>query len=118
MTMIVRPATSSDLATIVKFNAALARETEHRELDPAVLRAGVSALRARGRGVFKALFSHVDLLAKSEPGVCGIRLCVERDNERALATYSKIGMADSRYLVMEVDHSGAVQGAGSEADAR
>jgi ribosomal protein S18 acetylase RimI-like enzyme len=70
--------------------------------------------RARQRGVFRALYSHVESLMKSETGVCGIRLCVERENERAQRTYASVGMSDSRYVVMEVDRSGAV---GNDADA-
>jgi len=40
----VRRATMSDLKTIVSFNTALARETEHRVLDTQILQAGVEAL--------------------------------------------------------------------------
>ena len=37
----VRPAGGSDLAVVVRFNAALAQETEGKRLDPAVLARGV-----------------------------------------------------------------------------
>ena len=40
----VRPATSADLDVLVQFNAAMARETEARILDSAVLKAGVAAV--------------------------------------------------------------------------
>ena len=161
MTLIVRPAIASDLVTIARFNTALARETEQRTLDAAVLQPGIAALlddpakgryfvaeefgrpvgqlmittewsdwrnsffwwlqsvyvieRARRRGVFRALYSHVESRMKSEAGVCGIRLCVKRENERAQQTYASVGMSDSRYVVMEVDRSGAVE---NDADAR
>jgi len=45
MPPVIRPATLSDLAHLCRWNAAMARETEGRELDPAVLERGV-------RGVF------------------------------------------------------------------
>lgn len=38
----IRPATAADVPNIVEFNARLARETEHKELDPEKLRAGVT----------------------------------------------------------------------------
>lgn len=40
----VRPATLRDLAVLVEFNAALARETEAKQLDRATLERGVAAL--------------------------------------------------------------------------
>lgn len=40
----IRPARRADAATIVRFNAALARETEGKRLDPARLLRGVKAL--------------------------------------------------------------------------
>jgi GNAT superfamily N-acetyltransferase len=67
---------------------------------------------ARRTGVFKALFGHVERLARSDGGVCGIRLYVERDNTRAQATYRHCGLEDGGYLVMETDYSGAVRPAG------
>jgi len=42
----IRPATLDDAATIADFNCRLARESEHRELDPVVLAAGVQAILA------------------------------------------------------------------------
>ena len=66
------------------------------------------APEARRLGVFRALYQHIERLAKSDPAVCGLRLYVERDNERAQQTYLRCGMQDAGYLVMEVDMSGAV----------
>ena len=40
----VRPATMTDLEVVVSFNAALAKETEERDLDLSTLRSGVQAL--------------------------------------------------------------------------
>ena len=67
---------------------------------------------ARRSGVFRALFRHVEYLARSDSSVCGIRLYVERENERAQATYRHCGLADGGYVIMETDYSGAVRPAG------
>ena len=56
---------------------------------------------ARRRGVFRALFRHVQDLAASEPGVVGLRLYVENRNEHAMATYERLGMEDAGYRVLE-----------------
>lgn len=40
----IRPATRSDVPTLARFNALMAEETEHRELDAVRLLAGVEAL--------------------------------------------------------------------------
>ena len=54
----------------------------------------------RRRGVFSALYRHVESLARQEPEVCGLRLYVERDNARAQSTYETLGMHTTNYLVM------------------
>ena len=56
---------------------------------------------ARRRGVFRALYEHLALAAKSDHDVIGLRLYVERDNERAHKTYLGLGMAWTSYLMME-----------------
>ncbi len=55
----------------------------------------------RRRGVFSALYRHVESLASSAPDVCGLRLYVERDNRRAQKAYQALGMVNPNYLVME-----------------
>ena len=67
---------------------------------------------ARRRGVFKAMYDHVEALAKATPGVIGLRLYVEGDNVRAQRTYERCGMSARDYRFMEVDYSGAIQRAG------
>jgi len=69
---------------------------------------------ARRLGVFRALFTHLEQLGKADATVCGIRLYVERSNERAQATYRHCGLQDAGYVVMEVDYSGAVHAAGGK----
>jgi ribosomal protein S18 acetylase RimI-like enzyme len=59
----------------------------------------------RSRGVFGALYRHVEGLAR-EAGACGMRLYVERENVGAQAAYRRLGMGDAGYLVYEVDWSG------------
>ena len=68
---------------------------------------------ARGQGVFGRLFQHLRTIARADPGVCGLRLYVERGNTRAQRTYRGCGLVDSGYLVMEEDFSGAVTRIGS-----
>jgi GNAT superfamily N-acetyltransferase len=58
----------------------------------------------RGRGVFRALYQHVEGLARAA-GACGLRLYVERENARAQDVYRKLGMADAGYAVFEADWS-------------
>ena len=57
----------------------------------------------RRRGVFSALYKHIEHMAKENPGCCGIRLYIEKHNERAQKTYLSLGMNDAGYDVMEVD---------------
>jgi ribosomal protein S18 acetylase RimI-like enzyme len=73
--------------------------------------------KARRQGVFRALYRHVEQLAQSDPGVCGIRLYVERENLRAQATYRHCGLEDGGYIIMETDYSGAVRAAGENDNA-
>jgi GNAT superfamily N-acetyltransferase len=149
MTLIVRQATSSDLATIARFSTALALELEQRTLDPETLKAGLHTLfddptrgrfylaeehgravgqvmvvpewsdwrngwfwwlqsvyvieRARRRGVFTAMFNHIELSMLAEAGVCGLRLYASRGNELARLSSLRVGMRESRYVVMEFD---------------
>ena len=145
----IRPGTPADAPVIANYNALLARETEHLELDPARLRLGVDAVLAdstkgtywvaeaggevvgqlmitfewsdwrngvfwwiqsvyvrqdwRARGVFKSLYEHVHQLAKARSDVCGLRLYVERDNQRAQRTYQRLGLQSTSYDLYEVD---------------
>jgi ribosomal protein S18 acetylase RimI-like enzyme len=64
---------------------------------------------ARRGGVFRTLFEYLAQAARRDPSVCGIRLYVDHDNERAQATYRGCGLTDAGYRVMEIDYSGAVR---------
>lgn len=55
----------------------------------------------RRNGVFSALYRHVESLAQAEPGVCGLRLYVDKNNKQAQQTYNELGMMEPGYVVME-----------------
>lgn len=55
----------------------------------------------RRKGVYSALYGHVESLARADDGVIGLRLYVEKDNERAQATYEKLGMKMTNYQIMQ-----------------
>lgn len=55
----------------------------------------------RRKGVYRTLYDHVREMAKSEPGVCGFRLYVEKDNAAGHRTYSSLGMELTHYQIYE-----------------
>jgi ribosomal protein S18 acetylase RimI-like enzyme len=55
---------------------------------------------ARRQGVYAALYREIERQARLA-GACGLRLYVENDNQAAMSTYSRLGMADAHYRVME-----------------
>ena len=59
------------------------------------------AAEFRSRGVFWALFSHVQKRAKARRDVCGLRLYVEKDNRRARQAYERLGMKHTHYEIYE-----------------
>ena len=152
----IRPAIAADAPLLARWAQAMAWETEHKQLDPATVLAGVAAgiadpARARyfiamqdapvaghetvgvaagtlmltrewsdwrngdwwwiqsvyvpeqhrRRGVFAALYRHVEQLARATPGVVGLRLYVERGNAAAQRTYAALGMRDAGYDILE-----------------
>lgn len=60
----------------------------------------------RRRGVFSALFDHIQALARRTEGVVGLRLYVEDHNGKAMSTYAKLGFKPSGHAVQEIDWSG------------
>lgn len=142
----IRPATRSDIAVLVDFNAAMAWETEQKRLDRALLERGIAGVfddprrgfyliaeragtlagallvtfewsdwrngdwwwiqsvyvaeGARRCGVFTALYAEVERRARAQPGIVGLRLYVERENDSALATYLGLGMSDAGYRML------------------
>jgi GNAT superfamily N-acetyltransferase len=63
----------------------------------------------RRHGVFRALYDHIEALARRSPDVRGLRLYVHRDNGRAMRTYENVGMAKADYEFYEKDWSGSVR---------
>lgn len=57
----------------------------------------------RSLGIFRKLYDYVSLLAKENGTVCGLRLYVEKENERASNVYEKLGMHRTQYDLYEVD---------------
>jgi GNAT superfamily N-acetyltransferase len=55
----------------------------------------------RRRGVFKLLFDFVRENAAAAPGVCGLRLYMEHENNRAREAYHRLGMSETHYRVFE-----------------
>jgi GNAT superfamily N-acetyltransferase len=56
---------------------------------------------ARRKGVFRSLYLHIEELARSQSDVIGLRLYVEEANEGAQATYERLGLVKTGYLVRE-----------------
>jgi ribosomal protein S18 acetylase RimI-like enzyme len=55
----------------------------------------------RKRGVFTALYRHLEKMARQDPEVCGIRLYTHETNQTAHATYQSLGMKRVEYQVFE-----------------
>lgn len=55
----------------------------------------------RGNGIYGRMYDFVKELARSRGDVCGFRLYVEQENERAQHVYEKLGMEKTYYLMFE-----------------
>jgi len=145
--LLLRHGEMRDADAIAAYNAAMAFETEGKELIPEVIGAGVRRLIEspqlgfylvaehegrvvaclmitnewsdwrnglfwwiqsvyvhvdfRRRGVYRRMYEEVRALAKADPGVCGFRLYVEKENEVAHSTYASLGMKETDYLLYE-----------------
>ena len=58
---------------------------------------------SRGQGVYSTLYRDAVRRAREAGDVCGLRLYVEYENERAKATYRKLGMQPTVYEMYETD---------------
>ncbi|HEV7489699.1 MAG TPA: GNAT family N-acetyltransferase [Rhodanobacteraceae bacterium] len=56
---------------------------------------------ARRGGVFSAMYREIETRAKASTGVIGLRLYVEKENARAQATYSALGMEPAYYSLYQ-----------------
>jgi ribosomal protein S18 acetylase RimI-like enzyme len=143
----IRNATPVDQTLIASFNSLLAKETEGKRLDPALIGPGVAAIlnndnlgrywiaevdsavagqimvtyewsdwrngmiwwiqsvyvpeKFRRKGIFRALYRHVESLVKEDQNARGLRLYVEENNTRAIQTYRDLHMSEPGYRVME-----------------
>ena len=61
----------------------------------------VEAIRCQG--IFRALFEHVNALARARKDVCGLRLYVEGENTHAKQVYAKLGLRKTDYELLETD---------------
>ena len=59
---------------------------------------------ARGQGIYGALHREVVRQAQATPGVTGIRLYVEKENDKARSVYQTLGMHLCEYDMMEQQH--------------
>lgn len=57
----------------------------------------------RKSGVFKSIYKHVHEIAAADNNVCGLRLYVDRKNERAKKVYGNLGMLQSHYDMYDVE---------------
>lgn len=55
----------------------------------------------RRRGVFNLLYNHIKAIVENSELYTGIRLYVEENNDRAIATYEKVGMKQEHYRLMK-----------------
>lgn len=143
----VRRGEKVDIGVISDFNILMARETETLDLDPATIRAGVSAVmendrlgyylvaekegrvsacmmityewsdwrngsfwwiqsvyvekNARRSGLFKTLYDNVKHQAQIDQSCIGLRLYVEKNNDKAQKTYEALGMKRTQYNLYE-----------------
>ena len=61
----------------------------------------------RRKGVYRRLYDFIRELARADPGICGFRLYVEKENAVAQTTYESLGMARTDYLIYEETKPGA-----------
>ena len=57
----------------------------------------------RARGIFRALFDHIQTLARARKDVCGLRLYMDAHNHGARRTYERLGLQPTNYEMFEID---------------
>jgi ribosomal protein S18 acetylase RimI-like enzyme len=55
----------------------------------------------RRKGIFRALYQHLENVAQNRPDVIGLRLYVENHNSSAMDVYRSLGLEDAGYMVLE-----------------
>jgi ribosomal protein S18 acetylase RimI-like enzyme len=56
---------------------------------------------SRRQGVYRGLYDFIRGQAAADPGICGFRLYVEKENTNAQETYRSLGMDATDYLIYE-----------------
>ncbi len=64
---------------------------------------------ARRQGVYRTLHTWIERRARETPGVCGLRLYVDRQNTRARQVYARLGLQLTEYQLYETDWSDSGQ---------
>jgi GNAT superfamily N-acetyltransferase len=57
--------------------------------------------RFRQKGIFKAMYRHVQMIVAGSDEWMGLRLYVVRNNLKAMEAYSKVGMDGDHYRMFE-----------------
>ena len=57
----------------------------------------------RKKGVFRELYEHIKVAAETRRDVCGMRLYVEVENEKARNAYERLGMNSTPYRLYEME---------------
>ena len=57
--------------------------------------------KARRRGVFRMMYETLKTMVEQSVDLCGLRLYVARENERAQKTYNALGMDGNHYKMFE-----------------
>lgn len=55
----------------------------------------------RQSGCYSKMYAHIKALANENPGVGGIRLYVDKSNQKAIHVYRRLGMDDGHYSLFE-----------------
>jgi ribosomal protein S18 acetylase RimI-like enzyme len=55
----------------------------------------------RGQGFYRAVYESLQGRVKSDPGLAGLRLYVDRGNSSAISVYEKLGMTREHYYLYE-----------------
>ena len=55
----------------------------------------------RGKGIYKKMYEHIQMIVTKSDDLKGIRLYVDRTNKAAQQVYEKLGMNGEHYQVFE-----------------
>src|SRR3954452_13734039 len=61
------------------------------------------AEKFRASGIFRALYTHLETLARARKDVCGLRLYMDGENSRARQAYERLGLKQTNYQMFEID---------------